>query len=75
MVQSDDYSIAAMATLLLAGACTSIAPAGPTIPAINLPSIPPLNLPSGGGLPGIPGIPGLASRPIGHPRPRRRAHW
>jgi len=67
---------AGVATLILAGACTSITgatPPPPTIPPLNLPSIPAINLPgtSGGGiLPGftmppinIPGLPGVSIPP------------
>jgi hypothetical protein len=64
MVSGRRFLMAGMATLLLAGACTSIGPSGPTIPAINIPSIPPLNLPSGG-LGGLPGLPGLPSGGLG----------
>jgi hypothetical protein len=38
--------VAGFATLLIAGACTSVTI--PSIPPINIPSIPPINLPSGG---------------------------
>src|SRR6476469_1934692 len=65
--------LAAVATLLVAGACTSINI--PSIPPLNIPTIPPITLPSpgaGGGLPGLPGftippinIPGFTIPPIG----------
>jgi len=70
--------VAALATVLFAGACTSINI--PTIPPINLPSIPPINVPGftippinipglpTGGIGGIPGLPsGLDIPPVAIP--------
>lgn len=57
--------LAAVATLLVAGACASI-----NIPSIPpIPTIPPINLPGGGGLPSIPpiNIPGFTIPPINIP--------
>ncbi len=54
--------LATVATLLVAGACTSVGTL-PTIPPINIPTIPPINVP-GFTIPPI-NIPGVSIPPIG----------
>jgi hypothetical protein len=64
MVAIRRIKLAAVATLLVASACTSVGTA-PSIPAIVIPTIPPINLP-GFTIPPI-NLPGFTIPPIGVP--------